>query len=154
MPITPVAIGMPPLVSMRMVSAAVCQPLAAEALEQRRLGGLWVEMERLRIELAGEADDLVGGHRHRPRRELLADVQVVEKKRAVHCGNIQTFAVKTFTRDGSGPGRPDHRGDSRRQARSTISSAGSDRPRSSGAACARRSANTACCSRGPGPTPT
>jgi hypothetical protein len=43
-PITPVAIGMPPSVSMRMVSAAVCQPLAARPLNKVALaasGSRW-----------------------------------------------------------------------------------------------------------------
>ena len=40
-----------------MVIAAVCQPLADEAREQAVLGGVVVEVKRLRVELAGKGLD-------------------------------------------------------------------------------------------------
>ena len=44
----------------RMVSAAVCQPLAAKPRNTEFFARLLVEMERLRIELPGECLDLLG----------------------------------------------------------------------------------------------
>ena len=46
----------------RMVNAAVCQPLAAMAAEERVSRGLLIEVERLGVELSGEGLDLIGAN--------------------------------------------------------------------------------------------
>src|SRR6476469_4180606 len=67
--------------SKRMVSAAVCQPLAAKTAEQRSGRGGFDEIEILRIDLGRELLDLLGFERLRADCEPLPDVNVFEVER-------------------------------------------------------------------------
>src|SRR5215472_19226378 len=71
----PPAIGNPPCTSNRIVTAAVCQLLAAKHC---RLGGHLIEMRRLRVELTCEPLDLCLVEHLRAAGEVLSDTQVVE----------------------------------------------------------------------------
>src|SRR6266851_5449862 len=68
----------------RIVAAAVCQPLAASPRKIVSLG-LLVEMERLRIELAGKALDPLVGEPQPAGAEGLSDGKILEISPG-HCG--------------------------------------------------------------------
>ena len=73
--------------------AAVCQPLAASPFEHSPCRRVLVEMEHLRVELAGELLDLVGIDRMLAADEALANMQIVEEERRhVHRGPVPTAA--------------------------------------------------------------
>ena len=61
-----------------MVTAAVCQPLAAKPCKQGSRRRLLVQVEGLRVELGSEGFDLGGVDRVGATGKTLADLQVVE----------------------------------------------------------------------------
>jgi hypothetical protein len=77
-----------------MYSAAVCQPLAISPPNGPSAAASGFDVERLRVELAREADDVLRGHLDRPVLGLGADGEVLPVAEPACLGHASTLPCR------------------------------------------------------------